>query len=191
VTQMAKLGLNDASEFRPPDLSPIFGEGPQWYAVHVCIKSELQVAALLRQKGIETFLPSYSEVRLWSDRKKTVIVPLISGYVFIKVILSGRAKLHTLETPGVRSFVSFAGASPAIPEDQILHLRKLTENNVHGEAFQGSFTHGQRVRIRSGSLIGLEGTLTTTPSGSSLAMYIDSIRYTLRIAVDGCDLEAI
>jgi transcription antitermination factor NusG len=186
---MAKLGQNPKDARCPSALSDAEIGASQWYAVNVYMRSELQVAAQLSNKGVEAFLPSFSEVRKWSDRTKIVVKPLIPGYVFLRAILSGRIKLQTLETVGVRSFVSFAGVSPAIPDVQILHLKQLTENNICGSSYPGLITEGQRVRVRSGCLAGLEGTLITTRQGRAFAVCIQSIRYTFRISADHYDFE--
>jgi transcription antitermination factor NusG len=155
------------------------------------MRSELQVVSQLNSKGVEAFLPSYQEVRKWSDRTKLFVKPLIPGYVFLKVVLSGQIKLHTLETFGVRSFVSFAGVSPPIPDEQIGYLQQLSENNICCSSRPGMLTEGQRVRIRSGCLAGLEGTLAVTHKSKVLAVCIESIHHSVRIVADDYDLELL
>jgi transcription antitermination factor NusG len=106
------------------------------------MRSELRVVSQLTNKGVEAFIPCYQETRKWSDRTKLLIKPLIPGYVFVRVILSGQIKLRTLETFGVHSFVAFAGVSPPIPDEQMSYLKQLSENNIHASAFPGTLRVG-------------------------------------------------
>src|SRR5258708_20616469 len=62
----------------------------QWYAVYTCAKHEKRVAAELGARDVEHFLPMYSSVRRWKDRRVTLDLPLFPGYVFVRLALSGR-----------------------------------------------------------------------------------------------------
>ncbi len=56
-----------------------------WYAVHTRARHERVIAQRLREQGINTFLPLVTEVHRWSDRRKSVEVPLFGCYVFVKL----------------------------------------------------------------------------------------------------------
>lgn len=56
-----------------------------WYAVQTRYRCETRIAAQLQSKGIETFLPLLNETHRWSDRQKTVSVPLFAGYLFVRL----------------------------------------------------------------------------------------------------------
>ena len=56
-----------------------------WYAVYTAARAEKKVKERLDQIGIENYLPLRTEYRVWSDRKKKVSVPLISGYIFVHI----------------------------------------------------------------------------------------------------------
>jgi transcription antitermination factor NusG len=58
-------------------------EDPNWYAIFTKPRSEKKVHQRMLDQQIEAFLPLVKTVRQWSDRKKTVEVPLISSYVFV------------------------------------------------------------------------------------------------------------
>ena len=58
-----------------------------WYAVYTAARAEKKVKERLDQIGIENYLPLRTEYRVWSDRKKKVSVPLISGYIFGGMLL--------------------------------------------------------------------------------------------------------
>ena len=187
MAQMAKLCVDKSPTLLPSGLDREQPAVPRWYAVQAHVRSELQAVSQLTSKGVEAFLPSYQEVRKWSDRTKLFIKPLIPGYVFVRVILSGQIKLRTLETFGVHSFVAFAGVSPFIPDEQMLYLKQLSENNIRASAFPGTLQTGQRVRIRNGCLAGIEGMLVVTPESKVITIFIESIHQSIRIAADDLD----
>src|SRR5438876_9530362 len=56
-----------------------------WYAVQTRARHEKVVSERLQEQGLTTFLPMISEVHRWSDRRKTVELPLFSCYVFARM----------------------------------------------------------------------------------------------------------
>jgi transcription antitermination factor NusG len=56
-----------------------------WYAVNTRARHERVVAHRLRELGVTNFLPLVTEVHRWSDRRKSVELPLFGCYVFVKL----------------------------------------------------------------------------------------------------------
>jgi transcription antitermination factor NusG len=164
---------------------------PRWYAVQAHVGSEVQVLHRLANKGVNAFLPCSRKKRQWSDRVKTVEVPLIPGYVFVKIELKSGLRLRTVETAGVHSFVRFGETYPDIPEDHILHLKRLSESSVDAASVPGVLCRGQRVRVRSGVLAGLEGNLITDGGARVVTIAIPAIQHSIRITASDIELEAI
>ena len=73
----------------------------RWYAVWTKSRQEKSAAATLGSLGISHYLPLYSELRQWSDRKQAIQVPLFPGYLFVHVNPLSRNKRKVLMTPGV------------------------------------------------------------------------------------------
>lgn len=92
-----------------------------WYAVYTAARAEKKVKERLDQIGIENYLPLRTEYRVWSDRKKKVSVPLISGYIFVHI--KEETFVPVLTTPGVVTFLKEKGKAVAIPAEQIERLR--------------------------------------------------------------------
>ena len=57
----------------------------KWFAVQTRARHEKVVAQRLSDKGVGTFLPLIKQVHRWSDRQKTVELPLFGCYVFVKL----------------------------------------------------------------------------------------------------------
>jgi transcription antitermination factor NusG len=191
VTQMAKLRPESGDAVQQWQIEDPQAAQPRWYAVQVHVGSELHVLIRLANKEVVAFLPCSREKRKWSDRIKVVLVPLIPGYVFVRIAINSRLRLRTIETSGVHSFVQFGGVCPSIPDDHIEYLRRLSESSADAYAVPGVFCRGQKVRVRSGMLAGLEGTLLSHEQDRVMTVAIPAIQHSIRIAAADFDLEPI
>ncbi len=83
--------------------------GPKWYACYTRGHHEKRVATTLRDHQIESFLPTHSQERRWSDRIKKIASPLFPSYVFARFRL--RELPRVLDVAGVVTVVR-AGVTP-------------------------------------------------------------------------------
>src|SRR5437762_13905927 len=56
---------------------------PHWYAAYTRAQHEKQVAAELEMREVEHFLPLYSSMRRWKDRRVRLAPPLSPGRGFV------------------------------------------------------------------------------------------------------------
>jgi transcription antitermination factor NusG len=162
---------------------------PHWYAISVRPRFEKKAELQLRSKGIETFLPVIRQLRWWSDRRKVVETPLFSGYEFVRIQISPEQRLRVLQTCGVMNFVGVAARGTAITASQVDDLRRLLDSTAEC-SIRPFLRTGQRVRIRGGSLDGIEGILQEN-APSHLILSIDCIQRSIAIRIEGYDLEPV
>lgn len=162
----------------------------RWYAVHTRSRHEKQVAQLLGDKHIEAFLPLRREVHRWKDRYKQVELPLFSGYVFAQLASLPELRLSVLKTFGVVRIVGFAQRDIPIPNEQIEFLRRLTSSDapLHRHRY---LRVGQRVRVLSGTLAGVEGILVRIKSGDRLVINVTPIRQAVAVELSGYEVLPI
>jgi transcription elongation factor/antiterminator RfaH len=166
-------------------------EPANWYAVQTRARNEKVVCERLQEQGLDTFLPLVTEVRRWSDRKKKVELPLFSCYVFVKLSFSNSdERMRVYRTSGVFRIVSMRGEAVPIPDEQIDALRKVVTQQVAWSAHP-FLKIGQRVRIRGGSLEGVEGVLLSRNGDRTLIISVDAIQRSLAVSVEGYDVEAL
>ena len=161
-----------------------------WYAVCSRSRHEKILAATLTNTGVTTFLPLVSETHSWSDRRKLVDVPLFPGYVFVQIPNTAEAKLHVLKTSGVAHFVGNRRGAVVIPDKEISDVRALLEQKISCSPHP-FLQLGQRVRIRGGSMDGVEGILVGCDSASKLVISIELIQRSLAVSVYNLDVEPI
>lgn len=176
-----------------PDTGGVTGNGaeqPRWYALHTRCNHEKRVAAELKERGLYVFLPLIRDARRWSDRRKIVEMPLFSCYVFLRIAVTAPTRIIALQAPGVLSFVSFNTGPAAIPDAQIEAVRTA----LAGRASCSPYTFlkvGQKVRIRGGSLDGVEGILVGRNGDRRVVISIDIIQQAMAITVEGYNVEPV
>jgi len=163
---------------------------PCWYAVHTRSRFERKVEAQLIARGIESFLPLLAQKHKWSDRQKIVQEPLFPGYIFVRETLEAKRRLAVLQTTGVVEFVGAGGHGASIPDVQIENVRTLLTHNISFSPWP-FLRAGQRVRIRGGSLDGIEGILLSKNADCSIVVSIDLIQKSLAIRLKDYDLTII
>jgi transcription antitermination factor NusG len=161
-----------------------------WYGLHTQSRHEKIVVQRLQERGVTTFLPLVTEVRRWSDRKKSVELPLFSCYVFAKFQPNRAERLRVLRVDGVFGLVGGKGEGVPIPDEQIDAVRSLVEAQVPWSSHP-FLKIGQRVRIRSGALNGVEGVLVQRNGDRTLVISVDAIQRSLAVRLEGYEVEAV
>ena len=162
---------------------------PKWFAVYTSPRHEKRVAQYFNVREIEHYLPLYHPRRRWSDGSTvTLDLPLFPGYIFVHIDRSERVRV--LEAPGVLKLVGGTGRQPAaLPEAEIETLRAgLSLRRAEPCPL---LTIGQRARIRSGALAGMEGVVVRHKGGLRVVLTVDLIMQSVAVEVDGTELEAL
>jgi len=161
-----------------------------WYAIHIRSNCEKRVSSILTETGIENYLPSFREVHQWKDRKQVVDVPVFPGYLFLRFEDSRPARLMIARTDGVVRILGPGEKIEAIPDEQIEAIRTLIKSELPCSSHP-FLKIGQRVRVRSGSLDGLEGVLVSRNGDNTLVISVDAIQRSLSVRVNGYEIEAV
>ncbi len=176
----------------PPVFAGIGGDPDteRWFAIHTYARHEKVVAQAVREQGIASFLPLVKQVRQWSDRRKVVELPLFGCYVFVKIAPTNDQRIRVLKVNGVLGFVGTHGMGISIPQAQIEAVRILVEEQlpVSSHPF---LKIGERVRIRSGALAGVEGILVARSGERTLVISLDAIQRSLSVSVQGYDVVPV
>ncbi|MGC2170116.1 MAG: UpxY family transcription antiterminator [Candidatus Sulfotelmatobacter sp.] len=179
--------ISQSWEFAQPFAAAVAEEG-NWYALQTRARHEKMVAQRLQERGVTTFLPTVKQVHRWSDRKKVVELPLFSCYLFARLKPTNVDRLRVLRVDGVFNFVGPRGEGAPIPDSQIEAVRILVEGKLPLSSHP-FLKIGQRVRIRSGALDGVEGILVSRNGDSTLVLSIDAIQRSLAVRVEGYAVE--
>ncbi|HCY42713.1 MAG TPA: antitermination protein NusG [Prolixibacteraceae bacterium] len=161
-----------------------------WHAVYVKSRSEKKAQLELQAKEIETFLPLQRKLRQWSDRKKWVETPLISGYLFVK---ASRVEYDlVLQSNYVVSYVRFEGKAAIVPDYQIDYLKlMLKQDNSDIEITREKLKPGQMIEVVAGPLIGIKGKLQKIKGKSKVAIELEQLGCSALVEIEYEDIISI
>lgn len=165
---------------------PIETATRQWYVVYTSANHEKRVTQQLQERSVQNFLPLYESVRRWKDRRVKLQLPLFPGYVFVR--LSPRERPKVLQVPGIARLVGFNGQPAVLADEEIEALRTYTMKPLGAEPHP-YLRAGRRVRIRRGTLAGMEGILVRRKNALRVVLSIDLIMRSVSVEVDANDLE--
>lgn len=163
-------------------------EPRRWFAVVTTPQHEKAAFRHLDFGGIEAFLPTYESSRVWKNRQKVKVeLPLFPTYLFVRIDQGERARV--LRTPGVRQLVGNSREPLSLPDREIESLRtSLIDRKA--EPYAG-LIEGQRVRVKSGTMRGLEGCLVRRSGEWRFILTVQLIHRHVAVEVDGSTLEPI
>jgi transcription antitermination factor NusG len=159
-----------------------------WFALQVRTRQEASVAQQLNGQGYEKFLPLYKLRKRWSDRIKEVNTPLFPGYLFCR--FNPQDRLPILKTPGVIQIVGFNNGPTAVDEAEIRSIQTLVTAGVPHQPWP-FLAAGDRVRIESGPLLGLEGILIDVKRSHRLVLSVTLLQRSVAVEIDSALITAI
>ena len=152
-----------------------------WYALSVRPQHEKAVADQLQAESLEGYLPVYRATRRWSDRSKTIELPLSSRYVVCRFNFEQR--LRVLQTFSVTSIVGFAGKPCPLSDQEIASIRRMVGSSLPLSPWP--FVRlGQRVRICRGSMEGVEGILSREKSLYRVVVNVELLNRAVAVEID-------
>src|SRR6202166_3119258 len=159
-----------------------------WYALFTRHQHEKSVAFALSNKSHEVYLPLYRSVRRWQDRAKQLWLPLFPCYVFIREGMD--RQLQILTTPGVIHIVRWGGNPAIVPQTQLDGVKQIVESCLTFE-IHPYLQCGDRVRVKTGPLMGLEGILTRKKGVARLVVSLEMLGRSAAVEIDVLNVERI
>jgi len=160
-----------------------------WFALYTKPRSEFKAREQLALLEVEHYLPTYTTMKQWSDRKKKITEPLIRGYIFIYA--SEQERLASVEQPSIVRCIFDCGHPASIPDWQIDNVRKLLTQDSELIVYNG-IVPGTKVKIKNGPFEGVVGIVTDTEKGKSISISIDLLNRSVITRVpQGSELELV
>lgn len=126
-----------------------------WLAVYTRPRWEKKVVRLLENKKVENYCPMNKVVKQWADRKKIVIQPLISSYVFVRA--SEEEYNRIKETDGVLNLVYWLGRPAVIRAEEIESIKHFLVHYSNVSIEKMDVHVNDEVKIIHGPLVSREG----------------------------------
>ena len=138
---------------------------------------------MLERYHIKYYLPLVKKLRLWSDRKKWVEMPLFNGYIFVQPKPSERDQV--LQILGVVKYLKYNGADAQVSSREIEVIQRLIEKGYHLESgAAGSLRKGDKVKIEQGPLKGIEAeVLKDADGGETVWIAFETISQVVKVSM--------
>ena len=170
------------------DIEETKKDGRLWFAIFTVHQHERRVVERLRYREIESFVPTYTEKRIWKDRhKKTLILPLFPTYIFAHLRRHDYAPV--LESPSVRRIVGDSRGPVALSDEEVEFLRS-DRIRARIRPYRGLVV-GQKVRVSSGPMTGVEGVLVREAKGLKFVVSVPMINQHAAVHIPAVDLEVM
>ena len=183
---MHQLGIAPAEDPVPASFPNLAENAGSWFAVYTNSRHEKMVAKQFLERHVESFLPLYRKVHHWTKQSRvTLELPLFPNYVFVRITQHQRASV--LAVPRVLGIVGRGHLSSALSDAEIESLRIGLERNKF-EPYP-YLVAGERVRIRAGSMAGMEGILVRKKNELRVVLTLDLIQRSVAVEVDAEDVE--
>jgi len=159
-----------------------------YVAIRVRARSEAAIAAALAGRGVPALCPVYVQRKRLSDRVKMVPAALFPCYIFQPYHSSMKRTIVTM--PGVREIVSNGQQVLLIEGADLKLIRHLSLQGLNYRP-TSTLCAGQKVKINSGPLDGLEGLLVRTKNESRVVLSVELLQRSVITEVDELDVTPV
>jgi transcription antitermination factor NusG len=139
-------------------------------------------------RQLESYLPIFRELHQWKDRKKLVELPLFPGYVFVRLVDCGSARIEVMKIASVVRILGQGERIEPVAEEEIVGLQRLLGANAHCLSHP-LLREGAWVRVRRGALEGVEGLLVAVKGRTRLVLSITLLSQSVSAEIDASDVE--
>ena len=118
-----------------------------WNVIYTKSRSEKKVEERLKNIGIEAYCPVRTEVKFWSDRKKSILVPVLPSMVLVKIEKNKRNQVFDI--PGVVRYMFWLKKHAVVRDSEVDSLKLLLKSNDIIEQNVASYNVGDEIKISS------------------------------------------
>ena len=118
-----------------------------WNVIYTKSRSEKKVEERLKNIGIEAYCPVRTEVKFWSDRKKSILVPVLPSMVLVKIEKNKRNQVFDI--PGVVRYMFWLKKHAVVRDNEVDSLKLLLKSNNIIEQNVVSYNIGDEIKISS------------------------------------------
>jgi len=147
-----------------------------WFVGYVKSCQERSAAKTLEHFGVASYIPIQKVKRQWSDRVKLVDRLVIPGIVFVRCTFADR--LRMLESVrAIYAYITDGPHNPAVVSDAEMEAfaRMVADSSLEVNTCPADLAKGDRVKVISGPLLGLECELVRVMDKSCLAVRLNGV----------------
>jgi transcriptional antiterminator RfaH len=162
-----------------------------WHVCYLRPRSEKIVYKKIEELQIGVFLPLVKSLRVYKTKRKTILLPLFPGYIFVWIASGYRH--HITAFSEVYQFIKFKDEYARVSEEEINNLKLLVQNlKEEKEIFsEVAFQKGKNVEVIQGPFSGMKGKMIKRNGKHRIVVELKAISQAISIKVDAKDLTAV
>jgi transcriptional antiterminator RfaH len=157
-----------------------------WFAVYTRPRQEKALARELVELEVPFYLPLITKTRIAKGRRARSFLPLFSSYLF----MLGTERERVLALATNRILQTLAVPDRAKMTRDLSHVHQLIEQGVP-LTIESRLSPGQRVRVKSGSLRGVEGVVVSRRGEDRLLVAVQFLQQGVSITIHDFQVEPI
>jgi transcription antitermination factor NusG len=162
----------------------------KWYVLQTRPRNEDIVYRQIKLKGIEAFLPQIEKIRIWSDRKKKIYLPLFPGYIFVHADEEERFKAIS-NTSGAIRYVFFEGRPAVIKDREIKLIEDSIKEPEKITLEEKRIGKGDDIIVTHGIFKGMKGKVNEFRGNYKLTVNLEELSYSFSIILSSGEVELL
>ncbi len=165
---------------------PARARGRAWFVLHTKSRQEKKVVEVLEAVGVTAFLPLVTRRRAYAHRARVSGVPLFPCYVFMWGVredafgaIASKRAVKIIEAADQRAL-----------HHQLTQIHEAIERGAVLDPYP-YLSVGRRVRVRSGSLKGVEGVIDERTRVDRLVLIVQALGQAVATEMDSSLLEPV
>lgn len=155
-----------------------------WYVIYTKPKWEKRVADQLTQLGVNCYCPLIKTTKQYSDRKKTLEVPLFSNYVFVQ--LADKDRNLVFLSRGAIRYLYWLGKHAIVKDKEISTIKEwLTEDAVISIS---QYNVGETIKVNSGPFLNHDAVIKEV-TNSHYVLILESLGCVLKIKHKAAEIK--
>ena len=148
-----------------------------WYVIHTKPKGEKKAEEHLLSLGINAYCPTRDEIRIWSDRKKRIQVPVLPSMVLVNIEDKDINKVF--ESSSVVRYMFWLGKRAVVRQSEVDLLKKYLKGDYN-------LINSKLSNIKVGDNFSLssfnnERGIVNRISNNNIWIYLKSIGYSVKL----------
>jgi transcription antitermination factor NusG len=158
----------------------------RWWVIYTKARQEKSFSRELFAYQIPFYLPQIKKTTITKGRKRSSFVPLFSGYVFLFATEAERVK--SLTTNRISRLLTVKDPEQLVYD--LAQIYRLIASNAP-LSIEQKLAPGDRVRVKQGALMGLEGTVLVRRGVTRLLVSVNFLQQGASVEVDDYLLERV
>ena len=165
-------------------------EFKKWFVLQTKPRKEKIVLQQIEQKKIEVYSPFIEKIRIWSDRKKKIQVPLFSGYIFIHGDESERIRAIT-DTIGAMKYIYFQKRPAVVSEMEIEIIKQALLSPEKISIEEKRIKKGDLIVVSHGLFKGMKGFVNEFRGKYKLTVNLEELSYSFNIILNSNEVSLL